>query len=151
MQSATQYPLILKLLVGFGRVWLASLFFLILTPLIWAYGRAFGIPLVTYLTGALAMAAMSVLLVSMPLSWVLGCVGLILEWLSRHREKRKRKIKRTNGAGARSVRSIGKSEEAAMRLAEPKLSQLELTCADGRRRLESETEADRRDDLRGKR
>ena len=46
------------------------------------------IPLLGYLTVPCGgIAAILVLFLSVPLSWGLGCAGLILEWLARHRQQ----------------------------------------------------------------
>ena len=88
------------MLTSLGRVWLAALLMLVFTPLINAYGMALDIPLLNFLTLPLAVTAILILFLSVPLSWGLGCAGLILEWLARHRSKRKRKLKR--GAWSRT-------------------------------------------------
>lgn len=87
----TRYPLILRMLLGIGRVWLASLVVLILSPLINVYGLSLGIELISQLVGATVIAAIIVLFLSVPLSWGLGCAGLLLEWMGRHEYRRKRK------------------------------------------------------------
>ena len=93
------------MLTGLGRVWLGSLLLLVFTPLLGDYGAAMGIPLLREITSPLAIAALLVMFLSVPLSWGLGCAGLILEWLARHRPKRKRKSKRASTGGANRLRS----------------------------------------------
>lgn len=138
MQTTAHYPLILKLLMGLGRVWLASLIILILTPLISAFGLAFGIPLLSSLTGVSVAAAIIVLFLSVPLSWGLGCAGLLLEWIGRHREKPKRKLKPKPGAEYRNLLSRAGQRAAAQRLAEPRQFQLESAEYEAVQRRESE-------------
>ncbi len=118
MQTTTRYPLILKLLLGLGGVWLAALIMLLLTPLINAYGDAFGIPLASALAGVMGIASMLVLFLSMPLSWGLACAGLILEWLARHRNEPKRKLKRKPRREDSSVLSKVAQRVTVQRLAE---------------------------------
>ena len=141
VQTTTRYPVIFRLLLGLGRIWLASLIMLILAPLINAYGLTFGIPLASHLAGVAVIAAVMVLFLSLPLSWGLSCAGLLLEWLSRHRHKPKRKT----WAEDRRLLSVMAQRSTAQRLAvlresrpETKLKSKDL---DPRRRLGSETEA----------
>ena len=82
------------MLLGIGRVWLVSLVMLILAPLINTYGLGLGIELISQLVGVTVITAIMVLFLSVPLSWGLGCAGLLLEWIGRHRYCRKRKRKR---------------------------------------------------------
>lgn len=127
MQTTTRYPLILKLLLGLGGVWLASLIMLLLAPMINAYGLTFGIPLASALAGVMVIAAMLVLFLSMPLSWGLACVGLILEWLARHRNKPKRKLKRKPRPEGRRLRSNVAQRVTVQRLAETREIRQEST------------------------
>lgn len=128
MQTTTRFPLICRLLLGLGGVWLGALLVLVVAPFINAYSLAFGIPLVSQLTAVTAIAAILVLFLSVPLSWVLGCAGLLLEWLSRHRRKRKRKLKRESAAG--DQRLLANAEQ---RLSAPGMSRLAASDLELRR------------------
>lgn len=129
MQDRTRYPLILRVLTGLGRASLGSLIILVFIPLVNAYGIALDIPLLGYLTVPLAVAAILVLFLSVPLSWGLGCAGLMLEWLARHKIKRKRKLKRGTWAEDRGVASVTAQRTPAQRLAEPRDKRLKSTSA----------------------
>lgn len=129
MQPTTRFPLIYRLLLGLGGVLLASFIMLISAPLLHAYGLAFGIPLLRDLTFPAAMAAIALLFLSVPLSWGLGCAGLILEWMGRRQDKRKRKFKRTSTSAdrgrlpsinqGRSVQRLAESREARRESSDP--------------------------------
>ena len=140
MQTTTRYPLILKLLLGLGGVWLASLIMLLLAPMINAYGHAFGIPILSYMTGVTVIAAMLVLFLSMPLSWGLACVGLILEWLARHRSEPKSKLKRKPRPEGRCVLSNVAQRVTVQRLAESREIRQESTEVELCQGLEVELE-----------
>lgn len=128
------------MLTGLGRVWLASMVFLIFAPLINAYGIALGIPLLRNLTFPLAVTAIMVLYLGVPLSWGLGCAGLILERLARHRNKRKRKVKRKSRAEDRSLFMIAGLRATERRLGDPREIRLASADLEARQLRESELE-----------
>ena len=129
VQTTAQYPLIVRMLMGLGRVWLASLIVLVFAPLVNAYAVAMGIPLLKDLTVPFTVTAIMVLFLSVPLSWGLGCAGLILEWLGRHRHKPKRKLKRLPRAEDRCQQSKVAQGAAARRLADAQAMRLVATGA----------------------
>ena len=105
-----------------------------------AYGLTFGIPLASALAGVMVIAAMLVLFLSMPLNWGLACAGLILEWLARHRNEPKRKLKRKPGAEDRSILSNVAQRVTVQRLAEPREIRQESTEVELCQGLEVELE-----------
>ena len=99
MQARMRYPRQYRLLLGLGGLLTAAFIMLIFTPLLQAYSLAFGIPLLTELAFAMAAAAMLLLCLGLPLGGGWGCAGLLLEWMGRRQDKRKRKFKREYTAG----------------------------------------------------
>ncbi len=119
MRTPTRYPLILRMMTGLGRVWLSALILLILTPLINDYSLSFGIPLLSDFTNVIIVMAVLVMCLCVPLSWGLGCASLILEWMGRHSNKRKRKLKRKSRSADRIHLATADYKASAGRLAEP--------------------------------
>lgn len=133
VQTPTRYPLVFRLLLGLGGIWLAGLLMLVLAPLISIYGHTIGIPLLTHLTGVMVVVAILVLFLCVPLSWGLGCAGLILEWMSRRRQKPKRKLKRKSRMNSLSSLSATDYRAAAQRLANSRRHRMASTGQDPHR------------------
>ena len=140
MQTTTRYPLILRMMTGLGRVSLLALIILILTPLITGFSLTFGIPLLSALTGVIDVSAILVLYFCVPLLWGLGCAGLILEWMGRHSDKRKRKSKRESRSTDRIRLATADYSASAQRLAGPPGARREAITRNRRRFRQSESE-----------
>jgi hypothetical protein len=106
---------------------------LILAPLISIYGHTIGTPLLTHLTGVMVVLAILVLFLCVPLSWGLGCAGLILEWMSQRRQKPKRKLKRKSRANSLNSLSVTDYRAVAQRLANSRRHRTASTDQDPRR------------------
>ena len=88
------FPAALRVMIGVGVACIGALIILLLSPLLSLYGSLFGIPQLASITAVLNALALLILITSVPLGWTLSFAGLTLEWLTRHRAKRKRKVKR---------------------------------------------------------
>ncbi len=133
MQLTQQSPALFKVMYRFGYACFAALIVLLLAPLLSAFGLAYNIPQLMPLAFGIETAASLLLIVSVPLAWALGLAGMVLEWLTRYRFKRKRKSKRKrsvfNGKRDWTERSLCRLELSAERLAARRLELLEGVCS----------------------
>ena len=82
------------MMIGVVVACIGALIILQLSPLLSLYGSLYGIPQLASITAVLNAIAILILITSVPLGWTLSFAGITLEWLTRHRAKRKRKVKR---------------------------------------------------------
>ncbi len=91
MRSLAVFPASIKVFIWLALTCVVAILLLLLSPLLEVFAFLFDIGQLPSLISWMRVSAILLLLVSAPLAWALGFAGLLLEWMSSYRVKRKRK------------------------------------------------------------
>ena len=94
MRSFVVFPAILKVLMSLILTCIVAILVLLFSPLLEAFAFLYGIGQLPPLVTGMQVSAIVLLFAGVPIAWALGLAGLILEWMTRERTKRKWKQKR---------------------------------------------------------
>ena len=98
MRSLLVFPTFIKVFISLALTCVVAFLVLLLSPLLEVFAFLFDIGHLPPLVTGIRVSAIVLLFAGLPIAWALGFAGLILEWMTRERTKRKRKQKRQSGA-----------------------------------------------------